>query len=130
MALDRRPGIQCCKDVSVWSPAPFLQPPNPSAINEVAEFLDPVLTPLGFALGQGGAFDLEGQVIFCRGDVDSTDGGCVDLVIDLGAKPVWRITDVRYWGFPSDRWHLDFDSDASLSEQLAKLARTLPTILA
>ncbi len=69
-------------------------------------------------------------MIFCRGDVDSADGGCVDLVVDLGAKPVWRITDVRYWGFPSDSWHLDFDPDANLSEQLAKLARTLPISLA
>jgi hypothetical protein len=110
-------------------PASFPQPPNPRAIHEVAEILDPVLTPLGFAPGQGGASDREGQVIFCRGDVDSTDGACVDLVIDIGTRPVWRITDVRYWGFPSDTWHLDFDASADLSEQLAKLARTLPTIL-
>jgi hypothetical protein len=68
-------------------------------------------------------------VIFCRGVADSTDGGCVDLVIDLGARPVWRITDVRYWGFPSDRWRLDFDASATLSEQLATLARTLPISL-
>jgi hypothetical protein len=110
--------------------APFPQPPNPPEIGEVAEILDPVLTPLGFAPGQAGAFDREGQVIFCRGDVDGTDGACVDLVIDLGARPVWRITDVRYWGFPSDTWHLDFDANGTLSEQLATLARTLPITLA
>ena len=117
-----------CEDIGVWSPAP--QQPNPSAIDQVAEILDPVLTPLGFAPGQGGASKRRGQVIFCRGEVDSTDGGCVDLVVDLETMPVWRITDVRYWGFPSDSWHLDFDSDADLSEQLTNLAQTLPINLA
>jgi len=48
-------------------------------------------------------------VIFCRVAIDSADDGCVDLVVDLEATPDWQITDVRYWGFPSDRWHLDFD---------------------
>ena len=120
--------FQRCEDVGVWSPAP--QPPNPSAIDQVAEILDPVLTPLGFAPGQGGAAERRGQVIFCRGEVDSADGGCVDLVVDLELMPVWRITDVRYWGFTSDRWHLDFDSDADLSDQLTNLAHTLPINLA
>ncbi len=69
-------------------------------------------------------------MIFCRGFVDNTDGGCVDLVvdleaIDLGAMPDWRITDVRYWGYPSDRWHLAFDADSDLPAQLSGLARTL-----
>jgi hypothetical protein len=68
-------------------------------------------------------------VIFCRGEVDSVDGGCVDLVVDVEAGPEWHITDVRYWGFPSDRWHLDFDRGAPLADQLAGLARTLPTVL-
>ena len=112
----------------MWSPFPL--PPDPSAIGEVAEILDPVLTPLGFAPGQGGASERGGQVIFCRGDIDSTDGGCVDLVVDLEADPVWRITDVRYWGFPSDTWHLDFVSDVDLPQQLAHLARTLPATFA
>jgi hypothetical protein len=106
------------------------QPPDPRAIDHVAEILDPVLAPLGFAPGQGGASERDGQVIFCRGEVDSTDGGCVDLVVDLAATPSWRITDVRYWGFPSDTWHLDFDPDADISDQLTTLARTLPVVLA
>ena len=67
------------EDVAVWSPGPHQ--PNPSAIDEVVRILDPVLTPLGFATGQGGASEQQGQVIFCRGDIVSTDGGCVDLVM-------------------------------------------------
>jgi hypothetical protein len=90
------------------------------------EILDPVLTPLGFAPGQVGVDETGGQVIFCRGLIDSADGGCVDLVIEIAAVPDWRITDVRYWGFPADRWHLDLDRDASLADQLARLASTLP----
>ncbi len=54
----------------------------------------------------------------------------MDLVVDLETMPVWRITDVRYWGFPSDSWHLDIDSDADLSDQLTNLAQTLPINLA
>jgi len=69
-------------------------------------------------------------VVFCRGEVDSADGGCVDLVVDVEATPDWQITDVRYWGFPSDRWQLEFDRGARLPDQLADLARTLPTELA
>jgi hypothetical protein len=100
-------------------------PPDP-ALAQVATVLDPVLVPLGFAAGQTGASDTEGQVIFCRGAIDSSDGDCVDLVVDLRATPDWRITDVRYWGFPSDRWHLAFDRDGELPAQLSQLARTLP----
>jgi hypothetical protein len=107
----------------MWSPAPV--PPIPSAINLVVEILDPVLTPLGFAPGQGGASERQGQVIFC-----SADDGCVDLVVDLEATPDWRITGVRYWGFPSDRWHLDFDEHADLAGQLRQLAESLPIDLA
>jgi len=66
-------------------------------------------SPLGFAPGQVGVVGERGQVIFCRVAIDSADDGCVDLVVDLEATPDWQITDVRYWGFPSDRWHLDFD---------------------
>lgn len=101
-------------------------PPHDPALDRVAAVLDPILTPLGFAAGQTGASDGHGQVIFCRGFVDSTDRGCVDLVVDLEAMPDWRITDVRYWGYPSDRWHLAFDPDSDLPAQLSGLARTLP----
>jgi hypothetical protein len=100
-------------------------PPHDPAIDRVATVLDPVLTPLGFVPGQAGADGVRGQVIFCRGDVHSAEGGCVDLVIDLEAIPEWHITDVRYWGHPTDRWHLAFDADADLATQLAGLARTL-----
>jgi hypothetical protein len=95
----------------------------------VASALDPVLTPLGFAPGQSGGSDDRGQVIFCRGFHESTDGACVDLVIDLQAKPDWRIVDVRYWGHPSERWHLPFDPHSDLAVQLLELARTLPSAL-
>jgi hypothetical protein len=96
----------------------------------VAAALDPVLTPLGFAPGQAGASDGHGQVIFCRGVADSADGACVDLVVDLEGAPDWRVTGVRYWGHPSDRWHLPFDREGDLAAQLARLARTLPDDLA
>lgn len=113
-----------CENASVMSPYPL--PPSPGAIQEVIETLDPVLAPLGFATGQGGASGLAGQVIFCRGDMDGIDDGCVDLVIDLAAEPEWRITAVRYWGFPSETWQLDFEHDADLADQLANLAHNLP----
>ena len=103
--------------------------PHDPALDRVAAVLDPILTTLGFAAGQVGASDGSGQVIFCRGLVDSTDSGCVDLVVDLQAMPEWRITDVRYWGYPSDRWHLAFDADRDLQAQLSGLARTLPNEL-
>jgi hypothetical protein len=106
--------------------ASYPVPPLDPALNRVAAVLDPILTPLGFAAGQTGASGGHGQVIFCRGFVDSADRGCVDLVVDLEAMPDWRITDVRYWGYPSDRWHLAFDPDSDLSAQLSGLARTLP----
>jgi len=109
-----------------FDPAPFPGPPPPAALDRVADVLDPILTPLNFAAGQAGASADQGQVIFCRGLIDSTDGACVDLVVDLEARPDWRITDVRYWGFTSDRWHLAFESEADLSDQLSDLAQTLP----
>jgi hypothetical protein len=40
--------------------------------------------------------------------------------------PDWRITGVRYWGYPSDRWHLPFDPHSDLPTQLSGLTRTLP----
>ena len=104
-------------------------PPHDPALDRVAAVLDPILTPLGFEPGSLGVSEGHGSVTFCRGLVDSTDGGCVDLVVDLEAMPEWRITDVRYWGFPSDRWHLAFDPDSDLPAQLSGLARTLPNEL-
>ena len=104
-------------------------PPTPSEILGIATFLDPTLAPLGFAPGQACANGPSGQVIFCRALVDSVDGGCVDLVIDVESSAGWRITDVRYWGFPADRWHLDFHDQAELAAQVEHLARTLPIIL-
>lgn len=101
----------------------------PSEIVGVAALLDPVLVPLGFAPGQVGVDAANGQVIFCRGVVDSVDGGCTDLVIDVELSTDWRITDVRYWGFPSDRWHVEFETGAALPEQLEHLARSLPAVL-
>jgi hypothetical protein len=100
------------------------------AVERVAAVLDPVLTALGFAPGQSGTAGSRAQVIFCRGLVDSTDGGCVDLVVDLEAAPAWRVADVRYWGYTSDRWHLTFDRDGTLADQLSGLAQTLPHQLA
>jgi hypothetical protein len=97
--------------------------------DQVTEALDPVLVSLGFAPGQVGIDAQRGQVIFCRGEIDSPDGSCVDLVLEVEATPDWRITDVRYWGFPADRWHLDFDRDASLADQVAGLAHSLPSTL-
>ncbi len=95
---------------------------------QVAEELDPILAPLGFSRAQGGpdGHDRTAQVVFCRGYIDDQDDGCVDLVLDMKADPTWRIADVRYWGFTSDRWHLDFIRDGDLADQLRGLARTLP----
>jgi hypothetical protein len=66
-----------------------------SGPNLVAQLLDPVLVPLGFAPGQVGVDGASGQVIFCRGEAGSPDGGCVDLVVEVEATPEWRISDVR-----------------------------------
>ncbi|MGI8829110.1 MAG: hypothetical protein ACR2I5_04970 [Candidatus Limnocylindria bacterium] len=105
--------------------APGMGGPGHAVRTLVADVLDPLLLPLGFAPAQVGGDGDRGEVIFCRGEIDSPDGSCVDLVLDLEAAPDWQITDVRYWGFPSDRWRLDFDRDASLADQLAGLAQTL-----
>jgi hypothetical protein len=88
------------------------------------------LVPLGFAPGQVGVVGERGQVIFCRGEVHSSDDGCVDLVVEVEATPDWQITDVRYWGFRSDRWHLEFDPGARLADQLASLSQILASELA
>jgi hypothetical protein len=105
-------------------------PPGDPRIEVVAGVLGPVLSPLGFGPGSTGASDGRAQVIFCRGLVDSEDGACVDLVVDLEASPDWHITDVRYWGFPSERWHLAFPREGDLATQVAALAHTLPEQLA
>lgn len=112
-----------------YGPSAFAADDRSSEIAEVAAVLDPVLVPIGFAPAQLGASGAGGQVTYCRGLRDSTDGACIDLVIDLVADPEWRIADVRYWGFTSDRWHLAFDRQATLSLQLADLAQTLPAQL-
>ena len=100
------------------------------SLQPVADRLDAVLAPLGFAAGHAGAGDGRGQVIFCRGLLDGGDGACVDLVLDVEALPDWRIVDVRYWGFTDDRWHLPFDRGARLVDQLDDLAQRLPGLLA
>jgi hypothetical protein len=65
-------------------------------------------------------------VIFCRGEIGSPDGGCVDLVVEVEAATLgWQITNVRYWGYPRDRWDLDIDRGVSLADQVAGLARTI-----
>src|SRR6187431_3108900 len=94
--------------------APYPVPPHDPAIDAVAEVLDPVLVPLGFAAGQTCASGDQASVTFCRGLEYSTDDACVDLVVDL-----------RYWGFPAERWHLTFPPDGDLATQLAALAGTL-----
>ena len=94
-------------------------------LDRVTEVLDPVLVPLMFAPGQIGASGAQGQVIYCRGLIDSLDGSCVDLVVELEAAPDWRITDVRYAGFPSERMHLAVPSARDLDGQLAALVRTV-----
>jgi hypothetical protein len=107
---------------------PFVEyplPPLDPAFELVTTVLDPVLTSLGFARGQAGASAQDGQVIFCRGYEHSTDDGCIDLVVDLAATPDWRITAVRYWGYPAERWHLPLLRDGDLAAQLAQLSRTL-----
>ena len=109
-----------------YGPSPFSVNDRSSEMDEVAAVLDPVLVPLEFAPAQLSAAGNQGQVIYCRGLWDSTDEACVDLVIDLVADPDWRIIDVRYWGFASDRWHLAFDHQAALPRQLRGLAQSLP----
>lgn len=105
--------------------AAYPLPPHGPALDLVAAVLDPVLTPLGFAPGSVAASEGHGQVIYCRGVEGSVDGGCLDLVVELEPLPDWRITDVRYWGYPSERWRLPFLPGANLAMQLAHLARTL-----
>ncbi len=106
--------------------AAYPLPPIDPTLNAAAERLNPLLEPMGFHAGHAGSSDGRAQIIYCRGFEGSLDDGCIDLVVDLEFAGDWRITDVRYWGFPSDRWHLAFDRDADLADQLAGLERTLP----
>ncbi len=115
-------------DLVAW--ARFPSGPGDRGLDLVAEILDPVLVPLGFAPGQIGVAGDHAQVIFCRGDADGADDGCTDLVVEVEATPDWQIVDVRYWGFPSERWHLGFDRGVSLASQLRALAKSLPAELA
>jgi hypothetical protein len=106
--------------------ATFPLPPVDPSLARVGAVLDPVLVPLRFASAQLGSSGTEAQVIYCRGAIDSLDGGCVDLVLDLRAAPSWRITHVRYDGFPSERMHLPVPRAPNLDGQLDQLARELP----
>ena len=100
------------------------------ALRPITDRLDPLLVPLGFLAGQGGTDGgARGQVIYCRGDEGSPDGGCLDLVLDVHAEPEWRIVDVRWDGFPADRWYHDFERGAPLPDQVDDLAARLPELL-
>src|SRR5215207_1057602 len=110
-----------------WAANPL--PPHDPVLDRVAQVLDPVLVPLSFAAGQLSSSGSEAQVIYCRGLIDSLDGSCVDLVLDLHAIPSWRITDVRYYGFPGERMHLALVEASELDRQLEALVRTLPEAL-
>lgn len=98
----------CEDDCAVRSLPP---PAHNSAFDGVADALDPVLAPLGFAAGQAGGAEGRGQVIFCRGDIGTSDGACVDLV-DLEATPDSR-HGRPYWGYRGDRWQLAFGATAN-----------------
>lgn len=56
--------------------------------------------------------------------------GRVRALVSAEPSPAWRVTDVRYWGFPSDRWHLTFPTNSDLRTQLDALSQTLPSELA
>jgi hypothetical protein len=62
--------------------------------------MDPVLAPLCFATDGAGGGDGREHVIFGRGDNGSSDGSCVDLVVDLEASRHRRVSDVHYRGYP------------------------------
>jgi hypothetical protein len=94
-------------------------------LDRVAEVLDPILTPMRFAAGQLGSSGVDAQVIYCRGLIDSLDGSCVDLVVDLQKDTTWSITDVRYYGFEGERMHLSLTASPHLDAQLDQLTRTI-----
>lgn len=118
--------IQRVCDDGLMPFAPYPDPAVDRALESVVAALDPILVPLGFAPGQPGQSGSSGQVVFCGGLEHSTDGGCVDLVVDLEADPDWHVIAVRYWGYPAHRWHLSLATSVNLPEQLVALAHTLP----
>ena len=65
-------------------------------------------------------------MIYCRGLEGSADASCQDRRRPRTAVQL-AITDVRYWGYPTERWHLPFLPDGDLAAQVAHLARTLNT---
>jgi hypothetical protein len=99
-----------------WAAYPL--PPHDPTLDRVAQVLDPILMPMSFAAGQLGSSESEAQVIYCRGLIDSIDGSCVDLVVDLQKEAAWRITDVRYYGFESEPMHLGVPAAPHLDAQL------------
>jgi hypothetical protein len=128
----RNPRCACVGGRRDAGGVPWASFPVPSAdpvLDRITEVLDPVLVPLMFARGQIGASGAQGQVIYCSGLIDSLDGSCVDLVVELESTPDWLITDVRYAGFPSARMHLTVPSAPDLEGQLAALVTTVVTEL-
>lgn len=95
-------------------------------ILQVSAILDPVLAS-DSRLANLARRNAPDRSIFCRWDVGNPDDGCIDLVVDFEPAPDWHIVDVRYWGFPGDKWHLPFERDADLARQLALLALSLPS---
>lgn len=59
-------------DTMPWAPHPGAERSN-RALDSVTQILDPLLVPLGFASGQVGITGGRGQIIFCRGEVNSAD---------------------------------------------------------
>jgi len=80
---------------------------------------------MGFAAGQLGSSGSDAEVIYCRGLIDSRDGSCGDLVVDLQKGTTWRIIDVRYYGFDGEPMHLSVPAEPHLTAQLEQLARTI-----
>jgi hypothetical protein len=95
----------------------------------VTEILDPVLLPLGFAPGQVGVVAERGQVIFCRGEIESADGGCVDLVVEVEATPDWQSPTSATGGFRATDGTSTSTEVPALLISLAGLAQILPTEL-
>lgn len=101
--------------------------PNPAVVRQIADALEPLLVPQGFAPAQGGGDARRAQVIFCRGATDSTrEGGCADMVVDLEAHPEWRVVEVRYdgsvsWRLLPERDELAIQLDAIAGEIVGRL---------
>lgn len=92
----------------------------------VVAHLDPALTAIGFAAGQGGVTGDSGQVIYCRAHPDG-GGLCADVVLTFRNDDRWQVTDVSYDGFTvGQASRLRLALDVGLSEQLTVLATTIP----